>query len=164
MQRDIIGFYLDEEGDHAARLSCGHGRHVRHQPPLVSRPWVLTAEGRRAQLGELLDCLKCDRLELPEDALPYRSTPEFTERTVPAGLLAAHSTKRGVWGRIEVSAGTLRYRIDALQHDEQLTPGCTGIIPPQVPHAVTPAGAVRFRVVFCRSPGLDESGKNILVT
>jgi hypothetical protein len=33
---------------------------VRHQPPMTSRPWVLTEEGRRAHLGTVLNCKKCD--------------------------------------------------------------------------------------------------------
>ncbi|MFT5681518.1 MAG: tellurite methyltransferase [Myxococcota bacterium] len=154
MNREIVDFYLDDEGDHAARLSCGHGRHVRHRPPMVSRPWVLTEAGRRGQLGTVLDCLKCDRLELPDDALPYRHTRDFTEQTLPAGLRAEHSTKVGVWGRIEVSAGTLRYRIAVLDHDVILVSGDVGIIPPEMPHSVTPEGLVVFRVVFCRPSSL----------
>ncbi|WP_371319624.1 DUF3565 domain-containing protein [Oceanimonas pelagia] len=36
---------------------------MRHQPPFVNRPWVVTAEGRTAMLGVRLDCKKCDRNE-----------------------------------------------------------------------------------------------------
>lgn len=153
MNRDITGFFQDDEGDWAARLSCGHGRHVRHTPPLSSRPWVLTAEGRAGMLGEELDCLKCDRLELPDDATPYRHTRDFTEQTVPAGLLADHTTKRGVWGRIEVKQGRLHYRIPSLSYAVTLTPQSVGIVPPQLPHSVALSGPVVFRVVFCRCPG-----------
>lgn len=60
MQQEIIGYHQDEEGHWVADLRCGHGQHVRHQPPLTSRPWVLTAEGRRAFLGTVLNCKKCD--------------------------------------------------------------------------------------------------------
>lgn len=63
MQRDIVGFRRDEEGDWVAVLACGHGQHVRHKPPFINRPWVLTAAGRRAHLGQTLECLKCDRGE-----------------------------------------------------------------------------------------------------
>lgn len=154
MDREIVSIYLDEEGDHAARLSCGHSRHVRHSPPLVSRPWVLTEAGRQGQLGTLLGCLRCDRLEFPDDVTAYRHTRSFTEHTIPAGLRAEHSTKRGVWGRIEVSRGRLRYRIPSLSHDVVLTPGAVGAIPPEVPHSVAPEGEVVFRVVFCRTEGL----------
>ena len=41
----------------------------------------------------------------------YKRTPNFTENSVPAGLLADHSTKEGVWGLIHVTQGRLRYFI-----------------------------------------------------
>lgn len=55
----ITGFHQDEEGHWVADLACGHGQHVRHNPPWNNRPWVLTAEGRAAQLGQILMCRKC---------------------------------------------------------------------------------------------------------
>ncbi len=60
MERSIVGFHQDEHGDWVADLACGHGQHVRHQPPLVSRPWVITEEGRRTRLGTALNCKRCD--------------------------------------------------------------------------------------------------------
>lgn len=57
--RRITGFYQDEEGHWAARLSCGHGRHMRHRPPMEDRPWVLNEETRRPHLGKELPCLRC---------------------------------------------------------------------------------------------------------
>jgi uncharacterized protein DUF3565 len=60
MQRRIVGYHQDEQGDWVAELECGHGQHVRHNPPWVNRPWAVTAEGRDAQLGAVLECRKCD--------------------------------------------------------------------------------------------------------
>jgi len=60
MDRRIIGYHQDEHGDWVAELECGHGQHVRHNPPWVNRPWVTTPEGRAAQLGKTLACRKCD--------------------------------------------------------------------------------------------------------
>ena len=60
MKRKIIGFDKDAEGDWRAELDCGHFQHVRHKPPLQTREWVLTEEGRRGKLGVELDCKKCD--------------------------------------------------------------------------------------------------------
>jgi hypothetical protein len=57
----IIGFHRDEIGDWVADLECGHTQHVRHNPPLTNRPWVLTEEGRRRFLGHRLECKDCDR-------------------------------------------------------------------------------------------------------
>ncbi|HZO22499.1 MAG TPA: DUF3565 domain-containing protein [Steroidobacteraceae bacterium] len=59
VQRKIIGYHQDDEGHWVAELECGHGQHVRHDPPWVNRPWVTTAQGRAAALGEKLDCRKC---------------------------------------------------------------------------------------------------------
>ena len=39
---------------------------------------------------------------------PYKRTPSFSEATVPAGLLADHATKEGVWALIQVEDGALR--------------------------------------------------------
>jgi hypothetical protein len=60
VEQPIIGFHQDEQGDWVADLACGHGQHVRHQPPFINRPWVLTSTGREAQRGTLLKCKKCD--------------------------------------------------------------------------------------------------------
>jgi len=54
MQQAIVGFHLDEEGHWVADLACGHGQHVRHDPPWQNRPWVLTEQGRREKLGVML--------------------------------------------------------------------------------------------------------------
>ena len=36
MRRAVIGFETDDEGHWVARLECGHGQHVRHDPPWTS--------------------------------------------------------------------------------------------------------------------------------
>ncbi len=71
MNQPIIGFHQDDMDDWVADLACGHGQHVRHQPPLSFRPWVLTPEGRRAHLKTILNCKKCDE----EAPLPSQKTP-----------------------------------------------------------------------------------------
>ena len=63
LHQPIVGFHLDEYGDWVAALLCGHGQHVRNQPPMTNRPWVLTAVGRTQHLGETLNCKKCDKAE-----------------------------------------------------------------------------------------------------
>ncbi len=60
MKQPITGYHRDELDDWVAELDCGHNQHVRHNPPLVSRPWVETEAGRDSMLGYLLDCKKCD--------------------------------------------------------------------------------------------------------
>ena len=63
MDQRIVGFHQDEQGDWVADLACGHGQHVRHQPPLVNRPWVLSEEGRKQHLEQVLNCKKCEGQE-----------------------------------------------------------------------------------------------------
>ena len=63
MQQAIVGFHLDEEGHWVADLTCGHGQHVRHDPPWQNRPWVLTEQGRKEKLGVILECKKCDQIQ-----------------------------------------------------------------------------------------------------
>lgn len=60
MKQKIIGFDQDEAGDWRAILACGHRQHIRHNPPLAERPWVLTESGRERFLGHELDCKLCD--------------------------------------------------------------------------------------------------------
>lgn len=71
-KREIIGYHLDLENHWVAELVCGHFQHVRHEPPLTTRPWVLTELGRKLMLGYQLDCKKCDRDE-PKDSNQLRS-------------------------------------------------------------------------------------------
>ena len=60
MIRKIVGYEKDELGDWRAALDCGHYQHVRHNPPLVTRAWVLTEPGRKSRLGFELNCKRCD--------------------------------------------------------------------------------------------------------
>ena len=69
MLKAITGYHQDEEQHWVAQLSCGHNQHVRHNPPLVTREWVSTEEGRKSMIGFELDCKKCDEGE-PRDRLP----------------------------------------------------------------------------------------------
>jgi hypothetical protein len=57
--RRIRDFHQDDAGDWVAELECGHQQHVRHDPPWQVRPWVVTAEGRKARIGTLLPCNVC---------------------------------------------------------------------------------------------------------
>ncbi len=93
----------------------------------------------------------CDRFELPQGFEAYHKTPVFTEATVPPGLQRAHKTKLGIWGRIVVEEGMIRYHIEALDLQLDLSPGEDGIVIPEVPHHVESLGAVRFSVTFYRA-------------
>ena len=109
MNRPITGFTLDDKGDWIAQLSCGHGQHMRHTSPFANRPWVLTASGRESKLGVPVDCVRCDRFEMPETVVAFKRTATFTEHTVPDGLRTDHTTAAGLgqnhgcWGDTSLS-------------------------------------------------------------
>jgi hypothetical protein len=63
MRQAISDFHIDDENHWVARLECGHFQHVRHQPPFINRPWVITKTSRTAMLGQCLNCKKCDNAE-----------------------------------------------------------------------------------------------------
>ncbi|CAB9520159.1 Protein of unknown function (DUF3565) [Seminavis robusta] len=58
-RKAMVSFHQDEFQDWVAELECGHFQHVRHNPPMVERPWVLTEQGRASFLGYKLPCKKC---------------------------------------------------------------------------------------------------------
>lgn len=151
MKRAIEGFHQDREGHWVAELSCCHVQHVRHQPPFVVRPWTPSQPGRDSMLGAALECPLCDARELPADVQAYKKTPEFTERSIPPGLLREHSTKAGVWGVINVVQGALLYTLNPPYECQLLVrAGETAVVVPEMLHSVMAQGAVRFYVEFYR--------------
>lgn len=66
MEKIIYAFERDDEGHWRAKLVCGHYQHVRHEPPLVSREWVLSPEGRSTRIGKGLECRKCEDGDVPD--------------------------------------------------------------------------------------------------
>lgn len=131
MKRDIDSI---DEATELVHLSCGH----RIKAPSI------TPE-------QQVECTACDKFELPSDAGVYKKTPDFTEISLPDALRREHNTKRGVWGRIVVLEGRLRYCVNSLSYETELNADTPpGIIQPEVLHAVEPIGEVRFYVEFLR--------------
>ena len=88
---------------------------------------------------------------LPAHFVAYKRTPEFTDLSVPSGLLHSHHTKANVWGKIVVLEGTLIYRIlEPAVEEVHLNPKHYGVIEPTVRHEVVPRSGVRFYVQFYR--------------
>ncbi|MDX2000170.1 MAG: DUF3565 domain-containing protein [Thermoanaerobaculia bacterium] len=75
MKQAMIAFHADEQGHWVAELACGHHQHVRHDPPWLLRPWVITPEGRGSRIGQELECNKCE-----QGAPPDGRTGDFCER------------------------------------------------------------------------------------
>jgi len=167
VQRAIIGFHCDDTGDWVAELSCGHAQHVRHRPPFELRPWVIDDAQREGRLGSFLGCPLCDRAELPEGLRLVRSSREWDEHTLPAGLCRAHRLDYGTWGRVVVHEGRLCITMSAGSPIEVvLGPGGVQAIPPEVEHEVRPLGPVWFHVDFLGlmtpahpMPGDDRGGE-----
>ena len=157
MNRSILRFHQDAESDWVAELSCGHNRHARHNPPLSERSWVLTSTGRASRIGTEVECVLCDRGELPDGYEPYHRSAVFTEESVPKAFLDHHSTKRGVWGIIHVRHGQLRYHVHApFDTHSLLTPAAPGVVLPEVDHHVSIDGPVEFFVEFWRRAAAHE--------
>lgn len=86
---------------------------------------------------------------LPDGLELARTTDEFDERTVPTGLLRNHRVATGVWGRLVVRSGALRFGFG--DDDEiDVAAGESVVIPPDRVHHVAVDGPVRFAVEFHR--------------
>ena len=62
--------------------------------------------------------------------------------------MRVHSTKPGVWGVINVTAGRLRYVVPSASIDVVLDANTRAVITPEQPHRVEPLGEVSFFVEF----------------
>jgi hypothetical protein len=82
MKRKIVGYHTDAENHWVAELECGHGQHVRDDPPWRERPWVRTGEGRTSRLGQELNCVRCDEFA--------RIVAEAVIKECRASLIAAY--------------------------------------------------------------------------
>ncbi len=94
-------------------------------------------------------------IPFPDGLRLVRTTPEYDEGTVPTGLLAAHRVASGVWGRLVVRTGALRFVFEEGPDEGRVVEaGETQTIPPDVSHHIVTIGPVRFAVEFHR--GDDE--------
>ena len=98
----------------------------------------------------------------PEGLTAYKRTPEFNEARTPAALTRDHATKEGVWGRLHVLEGRLRFIDQEGGGETVLAPGIHEVIFPGRLHHIARMGALRFFIEFCRkaedvaaNPGID---------
>ncbi len=88
---------------------------------------------------------------LPDTVTKYGETPVFDEHSVPAKLTDTHDTKAGVWGRLCVLSGSIRYVVDCGDpHSLVVNANDYAIIVPQQPHHVEIIGPAEFKVEFYR--------------
>ena len=163
MQRAMVGFRRDDDGDWVAELSCLHSQHIRHDPPFWDAAWIEDDEERARRVGQPLECPLCDRAELPDGLEPARSTATWDPSTVPAALRRAHRVAAGTWGLLEVETGEVRFLAESTPPiDVLVTPDNPQPIPPELDHHVEPAEGSRFHVTFLtrRTAPADEGGES----
>jgi tellurite resistance-related uncharacterized protein len=149
VERRIAGFERDGVGDWIAVLDCHHRQHVRDRPPLWPAAWVFDDVARLQRVGTVLACPLCDRTEVPAGLVVVRTTPQWDEHSMPNALRRAHRVASGVWGRLRVGHGRLRFVA-------QTTPVVDVVvdmshpqgIPPDVEHFIEPQGPVHFSIEF----------------
>ena len=85
----------------------------------------------------------------PEGVAAYARSPTFSARSIPENLRKSHRTRQGTWAKIVVLEGRLLYRIlEPKIREFELSPDCSGVVQPQVPHEVEALGDVQFYVEF----------------
>ncbi len=92
-------------------------------------------------------------IELPPGCELVRTTREFDQHSVPDGLLSAHRVADGVWGRLVVREGALRFGFDDEAEERLVVAGASQVIPPGRFHHLAIDGATRFVVEFHRQGG-----------
>ncbi|WP_230278860.1 DUF1971 domain-containing protein [Croceicoccus sp. Ery15] len=93
-------------------------------------------------------------------AVPYKSTPQFDEQSLPDAIRNAHSTKAGVWGLLVVDEGAARLIFHKPRREIAVAPDKLGLIPPQAVHHVETFGPVRLHVEFYRENPLDRADQS----
>ncbi len=96
---------------------------------------------------------------LPEGLVLTRTTDVFDNTTVPAGLLRAHRVAAGVWGRLVVHSGSVRFVFeDEPDAAVMVDSGDAVAIPPSRQHHVELTEPCTFAVEFYRAPAAPEDG------
>jgi len=97
----------------------------------------------------MLNCPPCDRAELPDGLRVTRSTELWDEHTLQKALCRAHRVPGGVWGRLQVQRGRLRFCAQTQPPINLIVDReAPQAIPPEVEHHVELLGQVGFFVEF----------------
>jgi len=104
--------------------------------------------------------------ELPDGLENVRTTETFDQDYHPAGLRRAHRVADGVWARLVVHTGALRFVFEAdPDRAIDIEAGASQVIPPGRLHHVDITGPVTFILEFHRerdhtdpAPGSESSG------
>ena len=90
--------------------------------------------------------------------LPYKTTPVFTEETLPAASRNEHRTKQGTWGLLRMLEGQVTLVFVDPRREIVVTPDRPAVIPPQQTHFVEVSGPMRMQVEFYHQPPLSVRG------
>jgi len=91
---------------------------------------------------------------LPDGFEAYKSTPAFTQDSIPDSMLKEHSTAKNTWAVIKIQSGSLMYYITEAGHEAEylLDVDTAGIIAAAQSHHIEPVGDVSFYIEFYRHP------------
>ena len=78
---------------------------------------------------------------IPQDYINYKSTPQFTKTTIPKMFLHLHNTKAGVYGKICVTKGQLKFfgfaeRRGEVEQEIIIAANQSAVSPPEYWHKV----------------------------
>ncbi|MGP9421823.1 DUF1971 domain-containing protein [Rahnella sp. NRRL B-41462] len=106
------------------------------------------------------------KLTIPSHYVHTRATPFFDKSNVPAALLSHHNTKAGVYGRLSVMHGTVKYfgfpdaENKAPDLELVIEAGNFGISPPQKWHRIELLTEdTYFNIDFFTEPEAKLTGK-----
>jgi len=92
--------------------------------------------------------------QIPENFVKYKSTPVFEKNSVPKMFLHLHNTRAGVYGKICVTSGTLKFfgftqRRGDIEQEISIAAGDFAVSPPEYWHKVEfLTEDTKFRVDF----------------
>lgn len=107
-------------------------------------------------------------ITIPENFRHTRSTPFWNKTTVPGALLTHHNTKAGVYGRLSVMQGAVKYI--GFRNEQDTTPeievvieaGHFGISPPRYWHRIELlTDDTYFNIDFFAAPDSSPEGEGI---
>lgn len=87
--------------------------------------------------------------EIPNTTTLSRTSPVFTEETVPKGLLKDHNLKAGTWGSLIVEQGQVAFYLAGMTAPEaEINAGERWTILPEEKHFIRVHGEARFYIEF----------------
>lgn len=105
--------------------------------------------------------------QIPENFINYKSTPIFDQSSVPKMFLHLHNTRSGVYGKICVISGTLKFfgftqRKGDIEQEISISAGNFAISPPEYWHKVEfLTENTTFRVDFYADKNSEIAKENL---